>query len=277
MAPRPYEDAQVFPGSVMDAADSHLSVRLARTDRDLAAAERLRYDVFVGELGGDGPLVDHAAGREHDDRDAVCDHLVLVDDRLDPVAGSHVVGVYRLLPGGRADKAGGFYSAREYDLAPLLTSGRQLLELGRSCVHPDYRGGTAMFRLWQGLAAYVAREGADILFGVASFPGADPEPIAPSLSLLHHRHLAPPPLRVRARGPERWEMDRVATADNDRVAAMRAVPALVKAYLRLGGVVGDGAWVDQAFNTTDVCVVLDTKAMTAGASARYGAPGGADL
>ncbi len=255
----------------MDISDSHLSTRLARDDRDIAAAERLRYQVFVTELGADGATVDHQARRERDDRDAACDHLLLVDDRCDPEAGRHVVGVYRLLPGCRAEGAGGFYSAREFDLEPLLASGRRLLELGRSCVHPDHRGGTAMFRLWQGLAAYVARARADLLFGVASFHGTDPAPIAPALALLHRRHLAPPELRVRAQGPERCEMDRMPADAIDRVAAMRAVPALVKAYLRLGGVVGDGAWIDRAFNTTDVCVILDTAALTQGARARYGA------
>ena len=95
--------------------------------------------------------------------------------------------------------AGQFYSEDEYDLAPLHRSGRSLLELGRSCIAKPYRGGPGIYHLWQGLADYVATHGIEILFGVASFHGTDPAPLAAPLSLLHHRYLAPPEMRVRAR------------------------------------------------------------------------------
>ena len=150
-----------------------------------------------------------------------------------------------------------FYSNAEYDLAPLIGSGRRLLELGRSCVHRDYRGGPALMRLWQGLLDYVERHRIEVMFGVASFQGTDTAAIAPALSLLHHRHLAPPDLRIRATGASATAMDLVPEAEIDRTTAMRAVPPLIKAYLRLGGYVGAGAWVDQAFNTIDVGIVVD--------------------
>jgi putative hemolysin len=141
------------------------------------------------------------------------------------------------------------------------------MELGRSCVHPDYRGGTAMFHLWTALADYVAAHGIEILFGVASFHGTDPQALAAPLSLLHHRHLAPPELRVRARAFQ--PMDLMPEAAIDRRRAMLEVPALIKAYLRLGGVVGEGAFVDHAFNTTDVCLVMDTARLNARQAALY--------
>ncbi len=238
--------------------DPHLHLRLAATEADVMAAQRLRYRVFVAELGGDGPLVDHEARLERDAFDAACDHLLLVDDRRNAGALDHVVGVYRLLRDDQAAAGQGFYSALEYDLAPLLVGGRRLLELGRSCVHADYRGGTAMLHLWTGLAQYVRRHGIEVLFGVASFHGTDPRAFAQALSYLHHRHLAPPDLRVRARADGFAAMDLVAPADVDRPEAMRQTPALIKAYLRLGGFVGEGAWVDRAFRTTDVCLVMDT-------------------
>lgn len=225
------------------------SVRLARDDADLRAAQSLRYDVFVRELGGDGDMVDHAAGLERDRFDAVCDHLLLTD-------GEAVVGVYRLLRGDVAAAHGGFYCATEYDLAPLLGSGRRLLELGRSCLHADHRGGTGMMQLWRGLAAYVADHGIEVLFGVASFHGTDVEALAEPLSLLHHAHLAPEALRARSR---RYQpMDLIARDRLDRRRAMLATPALIKAYLRLGGHVGAGAFVDHDFNTVDVFLVMDT-------------------
>lgn len=248
----------------------HLDVRLAETEADLRASERLRYKVFVEELGGDGALVDHAGRFERDRFDPYFDHLVLVDRRRDAGALDHVVGVYRLMPGERAADAGGFYSEGEYDLSPLLATGRKLLELGRSCVHPDYRGGIALMRLWQGLGAYVLRHGAEILFGVASFHGTDIERLAQPLSHLHHAYLAPPELRVRARNDVFQTMDLVPEDQIDRVAAMRAVPPLIKSYLRLGGFVGHGAFIDRAFNTTDICLILDTKRLSPQDRARFG-------
>lgn len=241
--------------------DSALTLRLATSDEDLRAAQRLRYAVFVAELGADGPLVDHAEGLEKDAFDPLFDHLVLVDSRL-PV-GDHVVGVYRLLPSDRVGAAGRFYSEDEFDLAPLKATGRRLLELGRSCVHPDHRGGTAMLHLWNGLADYVLERGIEVLFGAASFHGTDQAQTAQSLTYLYHNHLAPPELRVRAREAQRQEMNLVPAEALDRKAAMAATPALIKAYLRLGGFVGDGAWIDHAFNTTDVCLVMDTGRMSA--------------
>lgn len=239
------------------------SLRLARDEADLHAAQRLRYDVFVRELGGTGDLVDHDAKLERDRFDPWFEHLLLIDE----ARGGAVVGVYRLMPPEKRTEADQYYSEDEYDLSPLRATGRRLLELGRSCVHADYRGGAAMFHLWQGLGAYVAEREIDVLFGVASFHGTDIEALKAPLSLLAARHLAPPDLRVRARDYQ--PIDLVPVDQIDRVAAMRAVPALIKAYLRLGGYVGDGAFVDHAFNTTDVCLVMDTARMSESAKATY--------
>ena len=242
--------------------DPHLHLRLAASEADILAAQRLRYLVFVEELGGVGQLVDHARRLERDRFDPFFDHLILVDDRRDAAALDHVVGVYRVMRDDQARAGEGFYSAGEYDLAPLEATGRRLLELGRSCVHPDYRGGTAMLHLWSGLADYVRDHGIEILFGVASFPGTDTASLAQPLSYLHHHHLAPPALRVRAKGEGRAAMDLLPPERIDRRAAMKATPALIKAYLRLGGFVGEGAWIDRAFRTIDVCLVMDTARMS---------------
>ena len=120
-----------------------------------------------------------------------------------------------------------------------------------------------MFLLWNGLAEYVLDRGIEILFGAASFHGTDIATLAQPLSHLYHNHLAPAAMRVRALPPHRQEMNLIPAADLDRRAAMAATPALIKAYLRLGGFVGDGAWIDRAFNTTDVCLVMDTGQMSA--------------
>lgn len=235
--------------------------RLGTGADDLFAAQRLRYDVFVRELGGDGPLVDHALQLERDHFDAFAAPLLLLD-RARP-ADDQVVGVYRVMTQDMATAAGRFYCAQEYDLTPLHRNGGRLLELGRSCLHPDYRGGVAMMHLWAGLADYVKAQQIDTLFGVGSFHGTDVAALAQPLSLLHHRHLAPEPVRVRAHGRTATSMNVLDADALDRVAAVQQLPALLKAYLRLGATVGDGAFVDHAFNTTDVCIILQTRAINA--------------
>lgn len=237
------------------------TLRIAQTADDLRAAQRLRYGVFVAELGGDGPLVDHENGLEKDRFDAFATHLLLCDTQRPD--GDQVVGVYRLMTESAAAAAGHFYCENEYDLTLLRQSGMRLLELGRSCLHPDYRGGTGMLHLWSALADFVKREGIELVFGVASFPGTDLKALAGPLALLHDRHLAPPELRVTAKGAGAAPIARTPADQIDRAAALRNTPALIKAYLRLGGVVGEGVFVDHAFNTTDVCLILATDAISA--------------
>ena len=249
--------------------EPYFSVRLAQTVHDRQAAQRLRYRVFIQELGGDGPLVDHENKFEADWFDTFCDHLILVDERRNHRDLDHVVGVYRLLRGDQAARAGRFYSEAEYNLSPLFLSERKLLELGRSCVHPACRRGTAMYRLWSGLAAYVSDHKIDILFGVASFHGTDLARLAAPLSLLYDRHLAPPELRVWAHEDTCQTMNILPQEVLDRRRAVLQIPALIKAYLRLGGFVGEGAYVDHAFNTTDVCLVMDTARMNPRHSGHY--------
>lgn len=245
-------------------------LRFAENEADVRAAQSLRYRVFVEELGGGGDGVDHVARLERDAFDPMCRHLVLRD--LTRPEGDQVVGVYRLLTEAGATEAGRFYSEAEYDLEPLRRSGRRLLELGRSCLHPDYRGGAAMYHIWAALADYVTSEGVEILFGVASFHGTDPDALAAPLSILAHRHLAPPELRVTARPPDAVPLARLPEGGYDRIAAMKQVPSLTKAYLRLGGCVGQDAWIDRQFNTTDVCMILDTTQLNDRARAIYTRP-----
>lgn len=253
----------------MPTEPSRLYTRLAQTPEDIAAAQRVRYEVFVAELGSDGDGVDHEARLEKDHFDPHFDHLLLIDPDAPPEAMGGVVGVYRLLTSEKAAEIGQFYTEDEYDLTALKTSGRKLLELGRSCLLPAYRGGTGMYLLWNGLSDYVLSNDIDILFGVASFHGTDPADIAAPLTLLNKRHLAPEDIRVRAVEHAYQPMDLIAPDQLDAKAAMLATPALIKAYLRLGGFVGDGAYIDHAFNTIDVCLILDIARMNARQRAIY--------
>ena len=253
----------------MDSDKHRYTVRMAENQSEVIAAQRLRYRVFVEELGGNGTLVDHQNRLERDEFDEFAKHLILIDNDLPDDDPDRVVGAYRLMTSEDARRAGRFYSASEYDLKPLIDSGRKLLELGRSCLLPEQRGGTAMHRMWATLAGFVLSEGCEILFGVASFHGTDAEALAEPLSALYHKHLAPEDIRVRALPPNRIEMNRVPLEQIDSARALKATPALIKAYLRLGGFVGDGAWLDREFNTIDVCLMVDTGRMNPRRKAKY--------
>ncbi len=241
---------------------SRYRVKLAGTDIEREGAQRLRHEVFVNEMGARGDGRDAAARLERDAHDERADHLILVDEgagREDP--RDAVVGTYRLIRGGGAADASGFYSAAEYDLSGVLASGRTCVELSRSCVARAHRGGAALHLLWNGLAEYVAARRIEIVFGVGSFPGRNPAAHAEALSYLRQRHLATSDLLARA-WPERYvDMDMVPAERVDPARALLSVPPLLRAYLRLGGMIGDGACVDDAFNTVDVFVAMDTARM----------------
>ena len=246
----------------MTSTAPQLTVRLARDMHDLQGAQRLRYHVFIEELGGNGAMVDHDNRLEQDEYDPWYDHLLLIDESRAPESLEHVVGAYRLLTCTQAEKLGRYYTDTEYDLELLKGSGRRLLELGRSCVHPDHRGGASMLMMWNALADYVKERDIEIMFGTASFHGTDVDNLRQSLAWLHHNHLAPEDIRVTARPDHRQQMDLMPASDLDRRAAMENMPPLLKGYLRLGGFVGDGAWIDHEFNTTDVCLLVDIARMS---------------
>ncbi len=235
----------------------NLGVRIAATAAELDAVQALRFRVFHEEMGAHPDAEAEASRRDRDAYDAVADHMVVVDHDLGEGPGA-VVGTYRLIRRQAAETLGRFYSEDEYDITPLLACPGEVLELGRSCVAAPWRTGGTMQLLWRGLAAYVFRHRIDLMFGCASLPGTDLEALAPQLSYLWHRHLAPEPLRARALPHRHVPMDRMDPAALDARAVLTELPPLVKGYLRLGGYVGDGAVLDHAFNTTDVCVVVRT-------------------
>lgn len=256
-----------------------LEVRLARTPGEIRAAQALRYQVFYEEMAAVADAVTMATRRDQDAFDAICDHLLVLDH--DDVTARRfrkpqprIVGTYRLLRQEVAEAHGGFYSAGEFDLQPLLDRhrGRRFLELGRSCVLKPYRSKRTVELLWQGCWSYVLRHGVDVLIGCASLEGTDPRSLALPLSFLHHSALAEGPWAVRALADRRVPMDMLPKEGLDARRALHALPPLVKGYLRLGATIGDGAVVDHQFNTTDVMIVLPV----AGISQRYVSYYGAD-
>lgn len=250
-----------------------LDVRLATSEAEIAAAQALRYQIFYEEMGAAPTPAMVAAKRDVDSYDAICDHLLVIDHGM-PGDRPHVVGTYRLLRQVVAQMNHGFYSSGEYDLSPLIAqsaTGGQLLELGRSCVAPAYRNNTTITLLWRGIASYLQTHAIGHMFGCASLHGADPRVHAAELSYLYHHHLAPPELRARTLDAHYVPMDRLPATAYDQRAASKALPPLIKGYLRVGAMIGDGAYVDPQFNTTDVFVVMPVERITRRYAGRFGA------
>jgi len=248
-------------GRYVDAEAGELAVRLAETPEEIDAAQALRYRIFYDEMAAK-PSPDTAARRrDFDDFDPIADHLIAVDRAIGD-GPEAVVATYRLIRREAAEAYGRFYSEDEYDITPLLNWPGPILELGRSCVDEGHRTRSTMTLMWRGLAEYVAHHDIGVMFGCASLHGTNPQELALPLAYLHHHHLAPPELRPRAL-PERYvDMNLMAAEAIDRKKALVALPPLIKGYLRLGGFVGEGAVVDEQFNTTDVCVIVKTDLVT---------------
>jgi L-ornithine Nalpha-acyltransferase len=251
-----------------------LEVRLAASAAEVRRAQALRYQVFYEEMAASPGLRARQTKRDFDRFDRICDHVLVIDHSTARGSGEPaIVGTYRLIRHDIAERHGGFYSAGEFDIAPLMKRKPEarFLELGRSCVLAPYRGKRAIELLWHGVWTYVRMHRIDVMLGCASLPGTDPEPLARPLAFLHHQARAPAEWSVRAHDALRVEMDRMPLAAIDTRTALRALPPLVKGYLRLGAVVGDGAVVDRQFGTIDVLTVLPVAAIASRYIDHYGA------
>jgi putative hemolysin len=253
-----------------------LETRLARTAREIDAAQAVRYRVFVEEMQATLPPEAMRRRRDVDAYDAICDHLLVLDNSIEGDVEDQIVGTYRLLRQEVALANGGFYSAAEFHIEPLLARhpDKQFMELGRSCVLPDYRTRRVVELLWQGNWAYALRHGMNAMFGCASFPGVLPEEHALALSFLHHTVPAVGEWAVSAKPELYRQMDLMPIEGVNTRKALSSLPPLIKGYMRLGAMIGDGAVVDHAFNTTDVLVVLPIAAISDRYINHYGADAG---
>lgn len=217
-----------------------LSVEIARDTDTILEAKRLRYRVFAGELGA--RLATASPGVDHDIYDDFCDHLVVKDD-----SSGEVVGTYRILAPEQARRVG-YYTENEFDLTRLYHLRPRLVEIGRSCVHPDHRNGGTITLLWAGLAKYMHERNYDYLMGCASVSMVDGGHSAASLFDGLRDAMAPAEYRMFPRCPLP-----LASLRRDMQPEM---PPLIKGYLRAGAwVCGEPAW-DPDFNTADLPVLL---------------------
>lgn len=238
-----------------------IEVRLARTVEEIRAGQELRYKVFFEELGATPDDEVKKQTRDFDDFDDICDHLLAFDNSKE--GPERVIATYRLLREEVISGPEEFYSSCEYDLTNLyndhfrsLVGDRQLLELGRSCVKLEYRTNAIMQLMWRFIARYVDRHKIAYLFGCASIPGIDLKKIELPLTHLHHKYKTPAEYNIPALNGMAQNMNYFAEDDYDKKAALRALAPMIKGYLRLGCFIGDGAVIDEVFNSIDVFILL---------------------
>lgn len=271
---RPLEDdsAAARASSVLGRLGT-LEVRLAASLAEIAAAQEVRYRVFFEELGARSNEADLLDSRDSDRFDPICDHLLVFDTALDGPAHRRIVGTYRLLRQEIAEQGWGFYSSDEFEIDHLVARhpNRSFLELGRSCVLPEYRSKRTIELLWHGISAYIRRHSIAVMTGCASFPGTVPAVHAEALSLLAQGFTATQEWSVRAVEGRFRDMDLMPREAISPRSAMAAMPPLIKAYLRLGARFGEGCVVDYDFGTTDVFVVLPVETISRRYIDHYGA------
>lgn len=228
--------------------------RFVRHESELRQAQRLRAEVFAAEYG---VRFDDPEGLDRDDFDAYCQHLNVYD-----IANDQLIATTRLLSGEKARQAGSFYSAHEFDMTALDNLPGQVLEIGRTCVHPEYRSGAAITVLWSALADYLMAEDFSYLLGCASISLRDGgHNFAAIMPQLREQHFVDQTLRV---VPLRGLM-----IDAPAVSAAVSLPPLLKAYLRMGCKIGGEACWDPEFQCADVFVLLDVAALSARYAQRF--------
>lgn len=226
-----------------DSAAPRFEASFAQTRAEILETQQLRYRIFAGELGAQINSGD--AGVDHDQYDPYCRHLLVRD-----TASGRVIACTRILTDDQAPNAGGFYSSSEFDLAMLDSLPGRVMEIGRTCVDADYRGGAAIATLWQAIAAYVTAHGFDYLFGCASIDLTDGGAQAHAiLENIRSKYLAPDYQRVRPYIP--------LPAADSRATEKPKLPPLLKAYLSLGAKACGEAYWDRDFNCADVFMLLN--------------------
>ncbi len=221
---------------------NQLTLSMARTDSEIEEAQRLRYKVFAEEMGAS--LASAHEGLDRDIFDPYCDHLLVRDNST-----NKVIGTYRILPPDRARTICGYYAESEFDLTRLDHLRDRMVEVGRSCVHSNYRDGATIARLWSGLADYMHKNNHEYLIGCASISMNDGGHCAASIfKKLNTLYAAPAEYRVFPRCPLPLEA-------LDSTLDVK-IPPLIKGYLRLGAYIGgEPAW-DPDFNTADLFILL---------------------
>ena len=246
-----------------------LEAFVATNEEDILHAQKLRYRIFVEEMGAKPSAQVVEQKRDFDKFDDWCDHLLVRDAEKD-----QVVGAYRILRRSQLPEGEDFYTQSEFNLDKMLSNFTgEVMELGRSCVDTEYRDRSTMQLLWKAIGEYIGEHNVELMFGCASFKGSDSKEHAKQLSYLYHSHLAPEELRASVREEFFKPIDLVAAEEIDGRRTVASLPPLIKGYLRLGGYIGNGAFEDYEANTTDVCIILPTENVAGKYMDKFGAKG----
>ncbi len=258
-------DFQIVPTETNAAKSSQtlgrigsLEVRLTTNEKDIRAAQALRYKIFVEEMGATLSPSAMALELDFDTYDKYCEHFILLDTSILGGTNEQIIGTYRILRQQVADQHDGFYSQNEFDINALTKrhSDKRFVELGRSCVLKEYRTRRSVELLWQGIWAYAGQHEIDVMFGCASFFGGVPAAHAHALSFLYHYAKTSDEWSVAANPAIAHEIDLMPKEAIVTKQVFAALPPLIKGYLRLGASFAPQAVIDKDFNTTDVLVML---------------------
>jgi putative hemolysin len=238
-------------------AQSHYALRLARHADEIRAAQTLRFQVFNLELH-EGLAQAHADGFDSDPFDEVCEHLL-----VEHLASGQIVGTYRLQTGTQAARQRGYYCEQEFEFARFEPLRREIVELGRACVHREHRNLVVLGLLWKGVADFARAHRARFLVGCSSLTSQDAAVGASAFTeLCRKKHLAEPPWLTRPRPDFECPLDRLAEGE-------APLPKLLRAYLSLGAKICGPPALDRQFQTIDFLTLLDLAALPAAARERF--------
>jgi len=256
-----------------------LELRLCSTSRELKKIQRLRYKVFYQDGHAIADRLSAILRRDICPCDAVCDHLLIIDTEAKSKHGlkkPKVVGTYRMLRGEVAAQHSGFYSQSEFDLSPIIARHPEMriLELGRSCVHPDYRAKRVIELLWRGLWLYAKHHRIDMLIGCASLPTTDAAQASAPLQILRQHASLPAEWQVTPLPGREAYIPKIDDAAQDSRQTLASLPPLLKAYLRVGARFSNGAVIDRQFGTIDVFTIMQMSDIDKRYVAHFGASNG---
>jgi len=233
----------------------NFTIKIAESNFEIKKAQSLRYKIFFKEKKIKKKSFKFLLQRDYDFYDKISDHLIIIDNNRE--IRDNVIGTYRLLRGNCAKLYRGFYTEQEFDISNLKKnfSSKDILELGRSCVHPQYRSGIILKLLWQGISNYIKMYKIKILMGCASFHGTNPSKFKDEFSLLYESYRLPEDYDVKS-----LQSNEISFNKNiNHSTTLNKLPPLIKGYLRAGGMVSENFYIDKEFETIDYCVIMLTE------------------
>ena len=230
----------------------NFTIKIAESNFEIKKAQSLRYKIFFKEKKIKKKSFKFLLQRDYDFYDKISDHLIIIDNNRE--IRDNVIGTYRLLRGNCAKLYRGFYTEQEFDISNLKKnfSSKDILELGRSCVHPQYRSGIILKLLWQGISNYIKIYKIKILMGCASFHGTNPSKFKDEFSLLYKSYRLPEDYDVKS-----LQSNEISFNKNiNHSTILNKLPPLIKGYLKAGGMVSENFYIDKEFETIDYCVIM---------------------